>query len=97
MPNTMPASTNLFDARTSWPISPTETPTVVKMEKTEVPPRIATHPPHSGIEQPQSTRPAEEECRWRLHYPICTKEEGTEDWKGKRQERQQRNYYPQNP
>ena len=32
-PNTMPASTNLFEARANWPIPPAETP-AVKMEKT---------------------------------------------------------------
>ena len=34
-PNTMAASTNFFDARASWPIPPTEAPTVIKMEKAE--------------------------------------------------------------
>ena len=43
-PNTMPASTNLIDVRASCPIPPTETPTVVKMEKTEIPPRVAAIP-----------------------------------------------------
>ena len=37
----------------------------------------------------------EEECRWGPYCPICAKEEGTEDWNGKRQENQQRNHYPQ--
>ena len=32
-PNTIPASTNMFDARASWPILTTEVPTIVKMEK----------------------------------------------------------------
>ena len=32
-PNTMPVSKNLFEARVSVPIPPTETPTVVKMDK----------------------------------------------------------------
>ena len=96
----MPASTNLFDARTSWPIPPTETPAVVKMKKTEVPPRVAAichalvlNKPHSH----QSNRPAEEKCRWGLHCPISTKEEGTDDWNGNRQENQQRNHYLQSP
>ena len=30
-PSTMPASTNLFSAKTSWPIPPIEVPTVIKM------------------------------------------------------------------
>ena len=34
-PNTMPASTNLFDVSASWPIPPTEAPTVVETEKAE--------------------------------------------------------------
>ena len=40
-PNTMPASTNLFNARASWPIPSNETPSVIMMEKAEVPPRVA--------------------------------------------------------
>ena len=34
-PNSMPASTNVFNARASWPISPMEAPTAIKMEKVE--------------------------------------------------------------
>ena len=90
-------STNLFDVRASWPIPPTETPTVVKMEKTEVPLRVAAIPHALVLNKPQNTRPAEEECRWGPHCPICTKKEGTEDWNGKRHESQQRNHYPQSP
>ena len=90
-PNTMPASTNLFDARVSWPIPPTETPAVVKIEKTEVLPRVAAIP-HTlvlnKLQNNQDNRTAEEECKWVLHCPICTKEEGTEDWNGNRQENQ---------
>ena len=37
-PNTIPASTNLFEARADWPIPPMPAPTV-KEEKTEVPPK----------------------------------------------------------
>ena len=59
----MPASTNLLDARASWPILPTETSTVVKMEKTEVPPMVAAIPHTLALNKPQSNRPAEEECR----------------------------------
>ena len=83
-PNTMPASTNLFNARASWPILPTEICAVVKIEKTEVPPRVATIPHTLVLNKPQSNRPAEEESRWGPHCPICAKEEGTEDWNGKR-------------
>ena len=45
-PNTMPASTNLFDAGASWPILPTETLTVIKMEQAEkrTLPRLSTIP-----------------------------------------------------
>ena len=95
--NIMPAFRNMFDVRASWPIPSTETPTVVKMEKTEVPPRVAAIPDALVLNKPQNTRPAEEECRWGPQCPICTKEEGTEDWNGKRQENQQRNHYPQRP
>ena len=42
-PNIMPASTNLFEARADWPIPPTKTP-AVKVEKAEVPPRVAAIP-----------------------------------------------------
>ena len=76
-PNTMPASTNLFDARASWPIPPSEPPTVVKMEKTEVPPWVAAIPHTLVLNKPQNNRPVEE-CRWGSHCPICAKED-TED------------------
>ena len=92
----MPASTNLFEARASWPIPPTETPAVVKMEKTEVPPRVAAIPHAKVLNKTQNNRPVEEKCAWGLHCPICTKEEeGTKDWNGDRQENQQRTHYPQ--
>ena len=42
-PNNVPASTNLFEARTDWPIPPMQTPTV-KIEKAEIPPREAAIP-----------------------------------------------------
>ena len=101
--NTMPASTNLFKARTSWPIPPVEAPTAIKMEKTEekTPPRVAaishtmTNKPHQGK--------AEEKCGWGLHCPICMKTipnqkvESTEDWNSEGQDNQKRNYYPQGP
>ena len=95
----MTASTNLFDARTSWPIHPTETPIVIKMEKAEVPPWVAAIPHTLVLNNTQNNNPAEE-CRWGLHCPIYAKsipdlqEEGTEDWNGERQESQQRNHYP---
>ena len=102
-PNTMPASTNLFDARAPWPILPTETPTVIKMEKVgeKIPPRVAAIPCALVLNKPQSSKPAEEECRWGPHCPICTKStpnqkaESIEGWNGERQDNQQRNYYPQ--
>ena len=53
----MPASTNLFEARASWPISPMEAPTAIKMEKAEekTPPRVAAIP-HAMINKPPKTR-----------------------------------------
>ena len=100
---TVPAFTNLFNARASWPIPPTRAPTVIQMEEPEkkLPPRLAAIPSCLVLKKPQSNKPAEEECRWGPHYPICTKStanqkaENTEDWNGKRQDKQQRNYYPQ--
>ena len=86
----MSASTNLFDARASWPFPPTDTPAVVKMEKTEVPPRVAAIPYTLVMNKPQNNRPAEDECTWGPHCPICAKEEGTEDQNSDRQENQQR-------
>ena len=87
-PNTMPASTNLFVARASWPIpyNETSTPIYIKMEKAEerTPPKIATIP-HMMVNKPPQKKP-EEMCRWGLHYPICTKStpnlkaENSEDW-----------------
>ena len=91
--NTMPASTKLFNAKKSWPIPPTDTPAVVKMEKTEVPPRVAAIPHTLVMNKPQNNRPAEEECIWGPHCPICTKE-GTEDQNGDRLETQQRTDHP---
>ena len=61
-PNTMPASTNLFDARASWPNPPTEAPTFVKTEDAEkkIPLRLAAIPHTLVLNQPQSNKPAEE-------------------------------------
>ena len=72
-PNIMPVSTNLFEARASWPIPPSETPTVVKVEKTEVPPRVAAIPHALVLNKPQNNRPVKEKCTGGLHCPICTK------------------------
>ena len=77
MVNTMPDSTNVFDVRASWSIPPTEALTVVKMEKTEVPPRVAAIAHTLVLNKSHSNRPAEEECRLGPHCPICAKEEGT--------------------
>ena len=96
-PNTVPVSTNLFEARASWPIPPAETPTVVKMEKTEAPPRVAPIPYAMVLNKPKNNRQVEEKCTWGLHCPLCPKEEGTEDWNSDRQENQQRTHYPQSP
>ena len=91
-PNTVPGSTNLFEARASWPIPLAETPIIVKMEKTEVEPRVATILCAMVLNKPQNNRPAKEKCTWGLHCPICAKEVGTEDWNGDRQENQQRTH-----
>ena len=98
-PNTLSASTTLFEARADWPMPPTETPTV-KMEKAEVPPSVASIPHAMVLPKPQNNRPVEEKCTWGQHWPICKQEEeDAEDWNGNRQETksQQRNHYPQNP
>ena len=54
-PNTMPASTNLFNARASWPIPSTEATMVIKMEVAEkkVPPRLAAIPHSLVLNKPQ--------------------------------------------
>ena len=78
-PNTMPASTNLFVARASWPLSPhtdeVQTPTFVKTEKADEKnlPKQAAIPHALILNKPQSNKPAEEECRWGPHCPICAK------------------------
>ena len=70
-------------------------PPTVKVEKTEVPPRVAAISHAMVLPKPQNNRPAEEKCTWGPHCPICKKEEedGTEDWNSG----QQRNHHPQNP
>ena len=97
--NTMPASTNLFNARASWPIPTIEAPTVIKMEKAEekIPPRVPAIP-HAMVNKPPQSK-AEYMCGWGLHCPICTKStpnpkaESSDD----KQDNLQRNYYPQSP
>ena len=96
-PNTVPVSTNLFEARASWPIPPIETPAVVKMEKTEALHRVAAIPHALVLNEPQNNRPVKEKCTRGPHCPICAKEEGTKDWNGDRPENQQRTHYPQSP
>ena len=97
-PNTIPASMNLFKARAGWPVPPTSAPTV-KVEKTEVPPRVAANPHAMVLLKPQNNKQIEGKCIWGLHCPIYKKEEeeGMEDWNGDRQEDQPRNHCPQNP
>ena len=72
-PNTMPASTNLFVTKASWPIPPSETstPMFMKTEKAEdrTSPKIAAIP-HVMVNKPPQGK-AEEMCRWGLHCPIC--------------------------
>ena len=89
-PNTVPASTNLFEARADWPISPMQTPNV-KVEKTEVPPRVPAILWAMVLPKPQNNRSPEEKCTGGQHFPICKKEEeeGTEDWNSDRVENQQ--------
>ena len=95
-PNAIPASTNLFVTRASWPIPPSETSTHMFINRT--PPKLAAIP---HMMAPQNK--AEEMCRWGLHCPICAKSipnpktESSEDWNSKRQDQLQRNYYPQSP
>ena len=99
-PNTMPASTNFFVARASWPIPPNETstPIFIKMEKAEerTPPKIAAIPCMMVNKPPQNK--AEEMCGWGLHCPICKKStpnimaENSEDWNRNRQDQLERNY-----
>ena len=70
----MPACTNSFIARASWPVSPStdEIPTSpsIKTEKAEdrTPPKLAAIP-HTMPSQSK----AEEMCRWGLQCPICAK------------------------
>ena len=98
-PNTMPASTNLFDARASWPIPQMEAPTAIKMEKAEemVQPSVAANP-YAMVNKPPQGK-AGEMCGWGLHCPICAKSipnpkvESSDD----KQNNLQRNYYPQGP
>ena len=79
-PNTIPATTTLFEARADWPIPPTQIPTV-KIEKAEVPPKVAAIPHAMVLPKPQNNRKAEEKCTWGPHCPIWKKEEeeGRED------------------
>ena len=95
--NTMPASMNVFNTRASWQIPPTEAPTVIRTEEAEkkIQPRLATIPHTLVLNKPQSNKPAEEECRWGPHCPICAKStpnqkaENTEDWNSERKDNQQ--------
>ena len=102
-PNTIPASTNLFEARASWPIPPVEALTAIATEKAEekTPPRVAAIP-HAIVNKPPQGKP-KEKCGWGPHCPICAKTtpnqkvESTEDWNNEGQDNQQRNYYPKGP
>ena len=74
-PNTIPVSTNLFDARASWPMpsymDEVPMPTSVKTEKAKektLPKQEAI--PHALI-KPQNSKPAEQECRWGLQCPSA--------------------------
>ena len=99
-PNTMPAYTNLFIARASWPISPymdeVPTPTFVKTEKTEemTPPRQTALPHTLILNKSQNNKPAEEKCKWGPKCPMCTQPNPntkTEDTEEDRNSDRQRN------
>ena len=79
-PKPIPASMNLFKARAGWPIPPMPAPTV-KVEKTEVPPRVAAIPHAMVLPMPHNNKQSEEKYTWGPHCPICKKEEeeGLED------------------
>ena len=47
--NTIPASTNLFEARGDWSVPPTQAPSV-KVENTEVPPQSSDPPCYSNAQ-----------------------------------------------
>ena len=83
-PNTVPASTNLFEARADWPIPPKQTP-AVKIEKAEVPPKVAAILHATVLPKPQNNRPVDENCTWGPHCPICKKEERVTDRKASRE------------
>ena len=101
----MPASTNVFVARASWPIPPSETstPIFVKTEKAEerTPSKIAAIP-HVMVNKPTQNK-AEEMCGWGPHCPICAKStpnpkaESSEGWNSNRHNQLERNYYPPCP
>ena len=104
----MLASMNLFVERASWPTphnGEIPTPTFVKTEKAEEksPTKQAAIPHTLMLNKPQNDKPAEEECEWGSHCPICMKSAtnpkagSSEDWKSERQDNLQRNYYPQSP
>ena len=69
-PKTVPASTNLFNARADWPIPPMQTPTM-KVEKAEVPPRVAEIPHAMVLPKPQNNKPVEEKCTWDCIAPFA--------------------------
>ena len=71
----------------------------VKVEKSEVPPRVAVIPRAMVLPKPQNNRPAEEKCTWEPYCPICKEEEeeGTEQWKSDRKENQKRKPLPPKP
>ena len=81
------------------------TPTFVKTEKAEekTPTKQAAIPHTLMLNKPQNNKPAEEECKWGLHCPICTKltqnpkAGSSEDWNDEKQDNLQRNYYSQSP
>ena len=81
------------------------TPTFVKSEKAEekTPTKQTAIPCTQMLNQPQNDKPAEDECKWELHWPICTKSTqnpkagSSKDWNGKEGDNLQRNYYPQSP
>ena len=105
----MPASTNLFVARASWPIPPytdeTPAPSFVKTEKADEKtlPKQAAIPSTLILNKHQNNSPAEEECRWGPQCPIYIKatsnikpENTEEDWNGDRQRNRNEDHLERN-
>ena len=99
-PNTMPASTNLFVARVSWPIplilmKSQQPPLSRQKRQRRRPNQNKQLSPHALIlTKPQKSKPAEEEGRWGPQCSICMQstpnikaEDTEEEWNGDRQKK----------